>query len=235
MTLPVHPDELADPDVLGGHQEHALLRGMPWRRVVLVGDSLAAGIGDPVDGYAGLPWGDRVVRALRGHRPDLAYLNLGRRGLLAAEVREQQLAPALAFAPDLAAVCAGGNDLLRQEFEHEALERELDGIVAPLRAAGADVFLFTLLDITRAYELPEPWGSRLADRLAALSAITTSVARRNGALLADCASHPRGADPSIYSSDMLHLNLRGHAIAAGQALLTLSRAVTPPREAVGSA
>jgi lysophospholipase L1-like esterase len=235
MSHPIHPHELADPDVLGGHQEHVLLRELPWSRFAVLGDSVAEGVGDPVAGYAGLYWADRVVRAMRTQRPSLAYLNLGRRGLLAAEVREQQLAQALAFAPDLAAVCAGGNDTMLRRFDHEAVERELDATVGALRDGGADVLLFTLFDIGQAVEMPEPWGSRLRDRLSSLALVTTSVARRHDALLIDCATHPRAADPSIYSSDMMHLNMRGHAIAAGAAIRTLSRALDAPVEAAGIA
>ncbi len=231
MTHPIHPDELADPDVLGGNEEFALLRGAPWRRLAVLGDSAAEGLGDATDGYMRITWAERVARGLRGHHPDLAYLNLGRRGLVTAAVAAEQLEPALAFAPDLAIVVAGGNDLMRELFSPEQLEAELEGIVAPLRAGGADVVLFTLFDIGRAVTMPEPWGPRLAGRLAALSALTATVARRQQALLVDCAAHPRSADLSIYSSDMIHLNMRGQAVAAGEAIRTLSRALHPPVEA----
>jgi lysophospholipase L1-like esterase len=235
MIQEPYRNELFDPDVLGGHEEHALLRGMPWTRFAVVGDSLAEGVGDPVDGYMNLSWADRVVRGLRSRRPELAYLNLGRRGLLAREVREQQLARALAFAPDLVTVCAGGNDTMARAFDPDALERELDALVGPLRAAGAEVVMYTLFDIGQAVEMPEPWGSRLRDRLATLALVTIAVARRHEALIVDFATYPRGADPSIYSGDMLHLNRRGHAIVAGQIIRTLAGVVAPPAEAAGVA
>ncbi|MDO8186290.1 SGNH/GDSL hydrolase family protein [Conexibacter sp. JD483] len=228
---PIHANELADPDVLGGNEEFALLRGAPWRRLAVLGDSAAAGVGDATDGYMRITWAERVARGLRGHHPQLVYRNFGRRGLVTAEVAAEQLQPALAFAPDLAIVVAGGNDVLRQLFSPEQVAAELDAIVAPLRAQGADVALFTLFDITCAVALPEPWGRRLGERLGALSALTAAVARRRGALLIDCAGHPRAADPSLYSGDMIHLNMRGQAVCAGAAMRTLSRALHPPVEA----
>ncbi len=121
---------------------------------------------------------------------------------------------------------------MRQLFSPEQVEAELDAIVAPLRDGGADVVLFTLFDITRAVTMPEPWGGRLAQRLGALSALTASVARRRDALLVDCAGHPRAADPSLYSGDMLHLNMRGQAVCAGEVVRTLSRVLRPPVEAL---
>ncbi|MDO8211324.1 SGNH/GDSL hydrolase family protein [Conexibacter sp. CPCC 206217] len=230
MSAEPYRNELADPDALGAHAEHVLLRGMPWKRFAVIGDSIAEGIGDRVDGYMDLSWSDRVVRGLRSHRPELAYLNLGRRGLLAREVREQQLQQALAFAPDLAAVCAGGNDTMTDPFDPDVLEGDLDALVAPLRAAGADVFLYTLFDIGQAVELPEPWGSRLRDRMATLALVTFAVARRHDALVVDCATDPRCGDRSIYSADMLHLNRRGHAVAAGRTLHALAGAIERRRE-----
>lgn len=216
-------NEAEDPDVLGVHEEHALLRGAPWRRFAVLGDSIAAGVGDPVDGYRTLDWSRRVARGLRSHHPALAYRNLGERGLRAAAVHARQLEEALRWAPDLAAVCAGGNDCIASDFDDALLEQQLDGLVAPLREAGADVFLFTLMDIGAAFAFPEPNGAWLRDRMARLARVTTAVAQRRDALLVDCAGHPRAADPSVYSSDMLHLNMRGHAVVAAHAMRALAR------------
>ncbi|HEY4280409.1 MAG TPA: SGNH/GDSL hydrolase family protein [Conexibacter sp.] len=224
MSETTYPNELVDPDVLATHEEHALLRGAPWQRFAVIGDSIAEGIGDPVDGYRTLDWSRRVARGLRAHHRDLSYLNLGSRGLRAAEVRDRQLSEAVLFAPDLTAVCAGANDAMARLFDAGALEAELDTIVGTLRDAGSDVLLFTLFDVSRAITLPDPYGTRLGDRMATLTLITRAVADRHGAMVADCAAHPRAADPSIYSADLLHLNMRGHAIAAAAAMQTLGAA-----------
>ena len=116
---------------------------MTFKRLAVVGDSIAAGTREPHPGYRDLSWIDRVAEAL----PDPEILNLARRGLLASEVREHQLAPALAFGPDLANDAAGGNDALHRSFDEEEVAVELDHIVAPLRAAGAEVVMIELLDI----------------------------------------------------------------------------------------
>ena len=65
--------------------------------------------------------------------PSAEVLNLARRGLLASEVREHQLAPALAFRPDLAIVAAGGNDALRRSLRRGRGRRSSStSIVGPL-------------------------------------------------------------------------------------------------------
>ena len=128
---------LTEPGVLPDRDLAALVRGARWRRLAVLGDSIAEGVREPLDGYRDLSWIDRIAAPLRAEAPGLAVLNLGRRNLLAAEVRASQLDAALAFRPDLAIVSAGGNDSLRHSFDTGAVERELDAIVGPLRRAGA--------------------------------------------------------------------------------------------------
>jgi lysophospholipase L1-like esterase len=94
-------------------------------------------VGDPAPGYTHVGWADRVAARLGAE-----YLNLGKRNLLASEVRSTQLEQALAFSPDLAAVLCGGNDLMWRDHNAQAVEREVDAIVAALRAAGSDVIMF---------------------------------------------------------------------------------------------
>ena len=97
------------------------LSGAPWRRLAVVGDSIAEGVREPLDGWRDLSWIDRIAEAL----PALEVRNLGRRNLLARDVLASQLDAALAFRPDLAIVAAGGNDSLRRSFDPGVVEREL--------------------------------------------------------------------------------------------------------------
>jgi lysophospholipase L1-like esterase len=193
---------------------------MTWKRLAVLGDSVAAGVREPHPGYRDLSWVDRVVEALP--RPEI--LDLARRGLLAAEVREQQLAPALAFRPDLAIVAAGGNDALRRSFDEEEVAIELDHIVAPLRAAGADVVMIELLDIVASGLVAPEHAPAVGARLAALARVTRAVAHHRGAILIAMRKHPASRDPGIYAGDGLHLNARGHAIVAAEALRVLAPA-----------
>jgi hypothetical protein len=59
-----------------------------------------------------------------------------------------------------------------------------------------------------------------------MSTLAERVARRHGALLVDFRAHPAGADPTIYSTDRIHLNARGHAICAAQTLRALQQRAT---------
>jgi lysophospholipase L1-like esterase len=216
---------LRDPGVLPDRDLAALVRGARWRRLAVLGDSVAEGVREPLDGYRDLSWIDRIAAPLRAQAGDLAVLNLGRRSLLAAQVRASQLDAALAFGPDLAIVSAGGNDSLRHTFDPGAVERELDAIVAPLRRAGADVLLLELMDIVASGLVPHEYASALDGRMRRLAELTRRIARRHGAILVEMRGHAASADPGVYASDRLHLNTRGHAIVGSEAIRALSAAI----------
>ena len=196
-----------------------------YGRFVVVGDSTAAGVGDPVPGYEHLGWADRVARGLGD---GLAYLNLGRRNLLAAQVRATQLERALAFAPDLAAVLCGGNDLMRRDHDPAAVEREVDAIVAALRAAGSQVIMMAPFDMSLAPLVAEPDKPAWHSLIERMSTLAERVAKRHGAVLLDFRTHPASSDPGIYSEDKIHLNARGHALVAAETLRAIAVAPGVP-------
>jgi len=201
------------------------LSGAPWRRLAVVGDSIAEGVREPHDGYRDLSWIDRIADSLHAEDPQLEVLNLGRRNLLAREVLASQLDAALSFRPDLAIVAAGGNDALRRSFAPDVVERELDVIVGSLAGAGADVVMLELMDIVASGLVPPEHAGPLDERMRALAALTRRVARRQGAVLVEMRGRPASADPGVYAGDRLHLNARGHAIVAGEAVRVLRSAI----------
>ncbi|MEU7905464.1 SGNH/GDSL hydrolase family protein [Actinoplanes sp. NPDC049118] len=213
------PREATDPHCLTDDQADELLRASHWQRFVVVGDSLAKGLGEPTDGYRSLPWGARTAAALRRAQPDLVHLNLGVENLRAAEVRETQLDAALALKPDLAAVVCGGNDILPRNFDPEAVSADLDGIMGPLREAGADIVTFTLQDLSAAY--PALAEGPLLPRIRQLNDLVREVAARHDAIVVEMWSHPARADRDIYSSDLKHASMRGHAIVAAATIRAL--------------
>ena len=143
-----------EPHVLPFTRHVPMLRGAPWRRVAVLGDSVAEGVREPHDGFRDLSWIERIAEPLGAVAPGLTVMNLGQRDLRASEVRELQLPAALRFRPDLAIVAAGGNDALRRSFSPERVADELDAIAAPLRQAGADLLMLELMDIVASGLVP---------------------------------------------------------------------------------
>jgi lysophospholipase L1-like esterase len=122
-----------------------------------LGDSFTEGLGDPYadgTGYQGLGcsgsswrgWADRFAERLAVGRPGLRYANLAVRGKLVGEVVADQVPVAIAIAPDLVSIAAGGNDLLRPRADPDALAERFETAVAELRAAGSGVLVFTGFD-----------------------------------------------------------------------------------------
>ena len=212
--------EAADPHCLSDAESDALLRGAPWKRLAVVGDSLVEGLGDPVPGYRTACWADRLAEALRRTAPDLAYLNLGRRGLTAAQVRAEQGDRAAAFAPDLLGVVCGGNDLLLPGFSPRVLASELDRLFDSLAAPGTTLFVYALANVVDA--IPELRGGPLEKGVEVLNEVTRKVADRYGALVVRMYGHPASADRDLFSADRVHASARGHAVIAAATIRALA-------------
>jgi lysophospholipase L1-like esterase len=215
--------ELADPDCLAAGESATLLAGHPWRRFVVLGDSVANGPFFPVPGYCPLRWSDRVATELRAAAPDLQYLNLGVSGLLAREVRAGQLDKALEFQPDLAVVVCGGNDAFRPHYadQADAVDAEFGAMLAALRAAGAQPATVGIFDVSHSPAVPQRYRLELRRRLALLAEHTRTVAARYDCVHVDLSRHPRSSDPALYSPDGRHGNARSDAIAAAEMVRAL--------------
>lgn len=222
-SRPLYPAEAADRYCLRDEEAANLLAGHPWLRFVVVGDSIAEGIGDPCPGYPDEPWCDRIAAELGKGRPEFAYLNLGARNAAAAEVRDTQLGKALDFRPDLALVACGGYDILRFSYDRDAVQAALREIVSALTDQGADVITVGLFDGSRAPSLPDEFRAPLRDRLHDLSSRTEAVSDDLGTLHVTLTSHPASGDADIYSSDPRHGSMRGHAISAAETIRRLGR------------
>jgi lysophospholipase L1-like esterase len=217
--------EATDPDCLDPADAAVLLRGAPWRRMVVLGDSVAIGIREPVDGYRDMSFADRVAEAVGHRKHAFAYQNFGVRDLRLAQIRDTQLGLALALAPDLALIVGGGNDALRRSFDGDRIRSELSEIVEPLASAGALVVTIGLFDLARSGLLPAELAPAMTERFDRLDDITAEVAAELGGVHVDTHHHPRASDPAIYASDLIHGNARGHAIAAAEIIRELAAAI----------
>jgi len=225
VTVGEYASEADDPLVLSSEDEDRLLAASPWRRFVVLGDSVAEGIHDPVSGYDPGAWADRLAEALRRQQPGFEYLNLGTRDLRAAEVRATQLRPALDFEPDLAAVVCGGNDLIAEDFDPDDVAHELDGLLGALNTRDADLITFTLYNMPAAMKMPPEFGAELVGRLEALNERVRAVSARVGAHFYDFYNDPISLDRSLYAADFRHCSARGYAIAASRLIERLGRAL----------
>lgn len=186
-------------------------------RFVALGDSFTEGLFDDLgpDGRH-LGWADRVAAGLADARPGLRYANLAVRGKLLEEVVADQVPAALDLDADLVSFHAGGNDILRPSADLAALSGIYDDAVARLRATGATVVVFTVIERAGG---TSGLADRLARRIAAFNGqVVRPTAQRHGATLVDLGGVRALHDRRLWDEDRLHLNADGHRRVAAAVL-----------------
>jgi lysophospholipase L1-like esterase len=170
-----------------------------------LGDSFTEGLNDPapVGGYRG--WADRFAEILAVRNPGLRYANLAIRGKMLREVVADQLPAALAMAPDMVSIAAGGNDLLRPGADPDRLAEVFEGAVLALRQAGCQVLVVTGFD-PRTFPVIR-W---IRGKVAVYNMHLRAIADRQGCVTVDLWAMPVLCDPRVWSDDRLHLTAEGH-------------------------
>jgi lysophospholipase L1-like esterase len=178
-----------------------------YQRYVAIGDSTTEGLDDP-DGNGGYRgWANRLAEKLAAQQGSVLYANLGVRGRIAHQIREQQLDLAVAMRPDLATVVAGMNDLMRPSFVANEVGADVEAMQQALIDVGATVLTFTLPDLRAIM----PMARLLGDRTLHLNDALRRACAKTGARLCDFAAYPVASDVRVWSDDRLHANSAGHA------------------------
>ncbi len=198
---------------------------LPPLRIVAVGDSnlTAPGVAHPDEA-----WLRRAVRTVaQRHRVELH--SLGRGGARTRQVRDGQLLTALALAPDVAVVAAGGNDTLRV-MPRWLFRRQLNDIVGPLHETAAGVVVLGIGDLGAIPRLP--WWLRrfLSWRSKALHESVKRVVDRypraalieTWGIISD-ALRERG--PEMFADDLFHPSGTGHAVFMDEVLPAFEEAL----------
>lgn len=190
----------------------------PWHRLVALGDSFTEGVGDPEPRSEGglRGWADRVAEELSANQPDFAYANLAVRGLLLQQILDQQLSPALALAPDLVTLSAGGNDVVFRRSDPDRLAEKIDAGVGELARSGATVVLFAGPD----------WGAtpvlgQIRGKVAIFNENLYAVAARHDAVMVDLWTLRELSRPGMWDADRLHFSPLGHHTIAAAVLNAL--------------
>ncbi|SFS70487.1 Lysophospholipase L1 [Saccharopolyspora flava] len=180
------------------------------RSLAVLGDSVAAGMGDPIAGGRWRGFAPLLAEAVEAAR----FTNLATSGARVAEVWRAQLPAALRVAPDAAVVMVGMNDTMRSDFDPLLLRDRLDHVVRSLVSAGAAVVTIRYHDHARVFRLPGPLRRLLNRRIDALNRILTSVAETHGAAVVDLDRLPGAYHRAAWSVDRLHPSELGHRMLA---------------------
>jgi lysophospholipase L1-like esterase len=195
---PVQPVQLAEP--------------RRARRLVVLGDSTAVGLGDPLPGGGWRGVGPLVADAL-GVEPD-SYLNPSFPGARMRCVRTDQLPVALAHRADVALVVVGMNDTLRSDFDAVAMAADLAAVITALNAVGTTVIPVRFHDHSRVFRLPASLRRALSARIGELNDVIGGVVEQLGAPCVDLDALPGAYELTTWSVDRLHPSELGHRLLA---------------------
>src|SRR5450759_2833692 len=111
---------------------------------------------------------------------------------------------AIAMAPDLVSIAAGGNDMLRPRTDPDTLAETFDEAVRTLLMAGCPVLMFTGFD-------PRfPVLRLIRGKVAVFNMHLQAIADRHQCYVVDLWSMSVLHDPRAWSADRLHLAPEGH-------------------------
>lgn len=209
-------------------------------RLVALGDSITAGVGDTVgpDAAHGPGWAAHLAAVLGVTE----FSNLATNGARSRDVADTQLDAALALRPRLATVLVGGNDVLRSDFDARFTLADLHRCVGELRRAGTDVVLVRL-PVIGLFELTPRLVRRvMRRRVAAINAAVDEVAAaataegpdvagtnpaRGRVVVIDAAEAIAPAGAKAWHIDRVHPSPAGHrrlALGVATALADVDRA-----------
>ncbi len=170
-------------------------------------------------------WTDLVAAGIAHAQGEhILYANLAIRGRLLGPILEQQLPRALELQPALLTLNGGGNDIMRPRVSVTVIAQRIIDAAVRVRESGIRPVIVSggnptdHLPLGRALQRR---GDELADRVrAGLEAADV--------LYVDNWSDARLRPLENWSIDKLHLNARGHALAAANVLAALDIAVAAP-------
>ncbi|MFJ7216759.1 SGNH/GDSL hydrolase family protein [Amycolatopsis sp. NPDC098790] len=192
-------------------------------RLVVLGDSTAVGLGDPLPKRGGWRGVGPLVAAALGVDP-AGYLNPAFTGARMRCVLTEQVPAAVAHRPDVALLVAGMNDTLRPDFDAARIAADLTDVIRRLRDVGTTVVPVRFHDHSKVFRLPPSLKRALSARVAELNAAIDEVVAREGVPCLDLDRLPGAYDLTVWSVDRLHPSELGHRLLADGFTALLSEA-----------
>lgn len=193
------------------------------RRLVVLGDSTAVGLGDPLPRRGGWRGVGPLVAAALGVEAD-GYLNPSFTGARMRCVLTEQVPAAVARRPDVALLVAGMNDTLRPDFDAAGIAADLTEVIHRLRETGTTVVPVRFHDHSKVFRLPPSLKRALSARVAELNAAIDEVVAREGVPCLDLERLPGAYDLTSWSVDRLHPSELGHRMLASGFTALLGKA-----------
>jgi lysophospholipase L1-like esterase len=181
------------------------------RTIVVLGDSVGFGVGDEDHHHPNKGVGSFLHQALVDFS---AYFNYSRPGARMREVFEVQLPKALDHQPDVVVLIAGGNDVLRQNFDPTDIYWSMYGTITTLRGQGVEVLTMKLHDPNKKIRLPKRLARLLHQRVETLNLIIDDISSLLGAKCLDVREINTAYDKAMWHVDRMHPSRVGYHVLA---------------------
>ncbi len=191
---------------------------LPTFTFAVIGDSAAYGTGELDESGNPRGWAWHLSKSFR-YEGD--YLNHSRPGAQSAEVLNEQLPKVIGFAPDICAVVAGGNDLLRNGFDPALLHKNLRETCHQLKSTGSEVVMFELHDPNQLLRLPRLLKRVLRRRVESVNSVYRKLESELDIILIRTREIEGIHDIRNWHIDRMHPGPRGHQILAREIALRL--------------
>ena len=190
----------------------AFLESRPLTFAV-IGDSAAFGTGDCAPDGTMRGWAYYLANSFKDQTN---YLNFSRPGAKSGEVSQVQLSKAIDHAPDICAVIAGGNDLLRNGFDPKELYLNLRKACDELMSRGSEVIMVELHDPNALLRIPKLLKRVLRRRVEAVNDVYATIAEELDVLLIRTREIPNVHDLRNWHIDRMHPGPKGHQLLANE-------------------
>ena len=197
-----------------------------WKKYIAFGDSVTAGIGDPVPSIEMKGWTDRVAEFLTAHHSLLSYVNLAHRGSTTVDALHNRLPDVLDAKPDLISFTVGANDARLPKWSIESFAEEFEQILELFATQGTTIITMAYPDLRPAIlksgnEIPKGWRLYFR-RMKDTNAVIRKLSESYDACFLDFEAFEAAQDPVNISDDLVHPNAMGYKLAADVAYQTLT-------------
>jgi len=175
-------------------------------KVIAIGDSIAAGIGDhPVDGRVDA-WGGRLARWLdRGDSVNLAVPG-ARMGM----IRSTQVPAAVLARPGIVLVSTGSNDIVDRRFSLSGFAEGLHQTLTEMTTSQVRVVLLTVPDLAGAWPMPGRLQRAFRSRIDDVNRVIRAGRASHGAVVIDWDEHSELRGRDCLHPDRVHLSPLGY-------------------------
>jgi len=179
-------------------------------KIVAIGDSSVYGVGDIGENSQdqGYGWAARLAHDLGAKR----FINLATNGARASDVEAKQLSAALAMQPDLALICVGGNDALRNNFDATKVALNLLKIIEDFEKIGTFVVILALHDPSQITPAPSAVKRVLMERVLQVNVAIDWAANKTNAFVVHTIQRQKIYDKQNWHIDRMHPSAIGHQL-----------------------